>query len=173
MEKIHRKRTPLALFLVLLLGLGSGSSARAQEERPTLLIEISVQKEVIVFKEGKEVIEYVPVDKVQSDDILVYNITYTNVGENDAQNASVVDPIPDGTTYVMDSTGGEGADILYSIDGGFSYHRPPVTYEGTKADGSVEEIMAPAAMYTHIKWVIGKIIAPGMSGLLSFKVKVK
>ena len=173
MERIQRRSVLLVLFVILFFGLCTGSGARGQEERPKLTIEISVQKEEIVFKEGKKVTGWVPVEKTQKDDTLLYTITYTNVGQTVAQNASVVDPTPDGTLYVLGSATGAGAEVLCSIDGGLSYHEPPVKYKFKKPDGTLEERIAPAEMYTHIKWIIKKRVEPGASGQLSFKVKVK
>jgi hypothetical protein len=48
-----------------------------------------------------------------------------------------------------------------------------VKYTIKRPDGTIEEKVAPAEMYTHIKWIIKKRLEPGASGQLSFKVKVK
>jgi uncharacterized repeat protein (TIGR01451 family) len=173
MEKALRKEAFLILTLVLFLGLFPVSGAWAQKQSPQLTLDISVHKEVIVLKDGKRVIEHVSVDKTRRDDTLVYTITYTNAGETAAQDAAVVDPVPEGALYVLGSASGPGAQVLCSINGGFSYHEPPVKYTIKGPGGTLEEKEAPAEMYTHIKWIIKKRLQPGASGRLSFKVKVK
>ena len=169
-----RKRK-IKVFILLLFApllLCGGSKAWAQNEKPEMSITIDVKKEVRLFKNEKWIVERVPVEKTQRDDILVYTITYTNEGTSEAKDAEIVDPVPKGTIFVLGSAEGKDTEINYSIDGGHYFQRPPIKYIIRKPDGTREKISAPAEMYTHIKWMIRKSVLPGESGHLSFKAIV-
>lgn len=166
----RKKRVFFLLFFIAFFVL---IAFTAQAQGPKLSLDIKAEKEVQVLEEGRWVTQIVPLEESRPGDILYYTLKYTNEGDTVAKDASIVDPIPAGTVYVLESASGEGAQITYSIDGGHSYQLPPVTYVINKADGSHEEKMAPAQMYTHIKWLIKKPVLPGQSGQLSFKAKIK
>ncbi|MFC1859006.1 hypothetical protein ACFL9U_13440 [Thermodesulfobacteriota bacterium] len=159
-------------FLMAFTTLGIGES-RAQEGQPKLTIQMDVTKEAEVRKDGKWVTEKIPVETSQKGDILFYTVTYQNDGDTAATDAVIVDPIPVDTVYILDSTGGEGADVLFSVDGGHFYQPPPAKYIIRNVDGTREEIIAPPEMYTHIKWHIQNPVPPGQSGQLYFRVRVK
>ena len=167
-----RKEVSVLFFLILFL-LFALSNAAAQDDNPRLALNITVEREVSILKEGKRIVERIPAERAEKGDILVYTIEYTNEGKTGAKDASIIDPIPEGTVYILGSAEGDGSEITYSIDGGNLYQRPPVKYRVRKPDGTRQEKIAPANMYTHIKWVIGKTVLPGQSGKVSFKVEVK
>jgi len=160
------------LFAISML-LFSNLSAVAQEGQPKLALTITAEKEIVVEREGKAVLERIPADKMERGDVLAYTITYVNEGETPARDAAIVDPIPEGTVYVLDSATGERTEITYSVDGGHLFQRPPVKFVVRYPDGTKEYKAAPAEMVTHIKWVIKTLVQPGQSGRLSFKVAVK
>jgi len=143
------------------------------EEAPRIALSTGVEKEVVVEKDGRQVTERIPLDKASPGEILVYTITYNNEGKTVAKDILVTDPIPTGTIYVLDSAEGKDAQITFSIDGGRTYSKPPVKYKTKRQDGREEETEAPAALYTHVKWVIAKNISPEQSGAVSFKVRIK
>jgi len=172
-KSFNPKRFFAVTHLLMLLAMGLSVNSWAQETRPEINITIHVMKEVRTVRDGKWTVDRVPVQSTQPGDILVYALTYSNSGETVARDVSVVDPLPGGTEYILDSAEVDDAEVLYSIDGGFSYQRPPITYEARKEDGTEETVAAPPHMYTHIKWLILSPIPPGASGRLSFKVKVQ
>jgi uncharacterized repeat protein (TIGR01451 family) len=174
-KKMIRKRKVKLCILLLFapLLICSGSKAWAQKENPEMSITIDVKKEVRLFKNEKWIVERVPVEKTQRDDILVYTITYNNEGTSEAKDTMIVDPVPKGTIFMLGSAEGKDAEIHYSIDGGHHFQRPPIKYIIRKPGGTREEISAPAEMYTHIKWLIRKSVLPGESGQLIFKAIVQ
>jgi len=161
------------VFLYVLILSGIGAKAWAQAEQPKITIHIDVAKEVKQFKDNKWIVQHVPVTTTQRDDILIYTITYANEGRSPAVDAAIVDPIPNGTSYILESATGKNAEITCSVDGGRYFQLPPAKSFVQKPDGSREEKIAPAEMYTHIKWIIRKPVLPGESGQLSFKVFVR
>jgi len=168
---MSRKIRPISFILSILLV--SGMSAEAQERQPKIALTISAEREVEVAKDGEETIQRIAADETKSGDVLVYTVVYTNEGDAPAGDAVIVDPIPDGTTYVVGSATGKDALITYSIDGGKFFQAPPVEYVIRRPDGTKERKTAPAEMYTHIRWLIQKRVLPGESGRLGFRVIVE
>ncbi len=168
-----RGQKGLVLFLVMagifcfFIGV-SRASPDAQ-----LDLKTTAEKEIKVQKNGKWVIEKEPLEKTNPRDVIVYTVTYTNVGKNPVVDATIVDPIPAGTSYILDSAKGENAKVTCSIDGGRSFLPPPIWIKFKKPDGTVEKRQAPADRYTHVRWIIRKPVLPGRSGRVSLKVTVK
>ena len=166
-----RKFFTMALFLAGAVFLMGGVSLGQSEA--LLDLKTTSEKELKVQKNGKWVVERVPLDKTSPRDVLIYTITYRNAGKSPIVDATIVDPLPAGTTYVLDSAEGKDAEIACSIDGGRTYQKPPVIIRVKKPDGTEESKPAPADRYTHIQWVIKKPVPPGDSGRVSLKVTVR
>lgn len=172
MTRINLKPTTF-IFSCFLILFVLNENVWAQADGPNLSIQINVAKEVRQFKDNKWIVELVPAGTTQRDDILFYTIAYTNDGRSPAIDAAIVDPVPNGTVYLLDSATGKNTEITCSIDGGRFFQAPPAKHVVQNPDGSREERVAPAQMYTHIKWTIRKPVLPGESGQLSFKVIVQ
>ena len=172
MRHINLNLIAVVFGCVLFLS-GMGATVWAQAEQPKITIHIDVAKEVRQFKDNKWSVQRVPALTTQRDDILVYTITYTNEGRGAAIDAVIVDPLPDGTVYLLNSATGENSEITCSVDGGRYFQPPPAKFTVQKPDGSIEEKIAPPEQYTHIRWTVRKPVLPGKSGELSFKVIVQ
>jgi len=159
----------LATLLLLIMATG----AYAAEQKPKIELKNSAAKEIVRIKDGRQIVELLPVVKTARGDILVYTVSYRNSGQSEARNVTVVDPIPEGATYMPGSAAGQNSKILFSINGGATYIEPPVLYKSLDASG--KEITGPASpeMYTHVKWIVQVPLKPGETGKASFKVKVK
>ena len=105
-------------------------------------------------------------------DIIQYTLTATNTGLRPAHNVEIVDPIPEGTEYVIGSSTGEEMTISYSIDGERTYQLPPVVFDFRKADGEFEQRSALAGMYTHVKWLVMRPLPPGGRAVATLRVRV-
>jgi uncharacterized repeat protein (TIGR01451 family) len=161
----------LFLWIVLLFFCLSGTASAA--DHPRITLSTIAEKEVNIEKDGKMVVERIPLENASLGDTIIYTITYRNDGEALAQEVIINDPIPEGTVYILNSAEGSDSEISFSIDGGLRYSKPPIRYLVKRADGTQEETEAPAEVYTHVKWVINKAVLPGQSGQVSFKVSVK
>ena len=137
-----------------------------------VVVSITSAKQEIITKDGKKFSRTVPATKFVPGDTIVYFINYTNKGKEPATNAVIDDPIPQGTIFVPNSTTGTGAEITYSIDGGKTYKKPTLLFYDVEQGGKKEQRVASPDQYTHIRWTIPSI-APGASGRVSFKVRVK
>ena len=149
-------------------------SLRAQaQEAPKLVMKMTVAKEVKVKEDGKTVTKLETVKETKTDDVLVYTIVYTNKGKAPAIDAGIVGPVPEGTAYVPDSASAKSAKLTYSINKAKTFHRPPVRYKVQRDDGTTIEKTATEDMYTHVKWLLAKPVAPGQKGEVTFKVVVE
>ncbi len=157
------------IFILLAIGLLLPSLALA---KPEVTLAITAEKEVIVEEDGQQVTKRVLARDISPGEIVIYTISYANVGDETATNVAVVDPIPDGTAYVSESATKTG-ELNFSIDGGKSFQAPTLlTYEVTATDGTKKTLTASPELYTQIRWVIPAIVA-GETGALSFQVRTK
>ena len=161
----------IALLLLVALALPVWAFAA---EKPSLVLKITAQKEMIVKDEkGKSRTEWHEVKSLEPGDLLKYTIAYTNAGKSEARGAVIVDPVPVGTTYVSNSAEGKGAEITFSLDGK-TFQVPPMLKFKVKTAGTPEqELSATPEMYSHVKWKLTKTVPAGGSGTVSFMVKVK
>lgn len=166
-----QKALTLFLFMAVILFLAGTSDARQENARMDL--KTTAVKEVTLKQQGKTMTKRIPLDKANPGDVVVYTITYSNPGNGPILDAVIVNPVPEGVSYIADTAEGKGADITCSIDKGRTWQKPPVMIDFKKPDGSLEKKPASPDMYTHIKWAIKKPVAPGQSGEVSFKVTVK
>lgn len=145
----------------------------AQDQRSGISISITAQKEVTETKDGKTVTRLVPAEKATAGDIILYTINYKNKGQAPAQAPEIVDPVPEAAAYVEGSAEGKDTEILVSIDKGASFVPPPAMQLVRQPDGTMKQEKAPPEMVTHVKWIVKGSLAPGASGAVSFKARVK
>jgi uncharacterized repeat protein (TIGR01451 family) len=172
MSSIERQKISMGIFfLAFIFFLHTGVALAAQE--PRLELKTTVAKEVKVKKDGKWVVQTIPVEKTTPGDILVYTITYLNSGKSPAVEAEIVDPIPKGLAIIPESAEGKDTEIKASLDNGRSWQKLPATVLIKNQDGTLSAKPAPADRYTHVKWTVKNPVQPGQSGRVSFKVTVK
>jgi uncharacterized repeat protein (TIGR01451 family) len=170
--KILWSRKVLALIFFLTSIFFLFGLAQAQQEVTKLDLKTTAEKEAKVKKDGKITTKRIPLDKANPGDVVVYTITYSNVGKGPVLDAVIVDPIPKGVRYIADTAEGKDAEVMYSLDNGRTWQTEPVETL-KKQDGSLERKPVSAERYTHIKWMIKKPVASGQSGRVGFKVTVK
>jgi uncharacterized repeat protein (TIGR01451 family) len=141
--------------------------------KPQMSINITTSKEVIETVNGAKVKKLVPTTQAASGDTLVYNLTYSNKGDEAATDAVIDNPIPKGSSYVAGSATGSGADITFSVDDGKTFAKPEVLMSEVMLMSGTK-VRSPASPddYTHVRWTIRQVPA-GSGGKVSFKVIVK
>lgn len=141
--------------------------------KPLVSVGITAEKQVSVKENGKKIVKKVPAKTIEAGDVIFYTVSYVNSGNEPATNAVLNDPIPQGSSFIPGTAYGEGAEILFSIDGGKSYKKPSLlSYEITLPNGKTEKRVASPEEYTDIRWIIGKIDA-GAKGKVGFQVRIK
>jgi uncharacterized repeat protein (TIGR01451 family) len=111
--------------------------------------------------------------KAKSGDRLRFTVTGKNEGNRSAESFAVTQPIPNGTTFVLNSAqSNRPAQLTYSLDQAKTFTAQP-TVKVTLADGRVVEQAAPAAAYTHVRWNFGEALAPTASIDATYQVAVR
>lgn len=160
------------LRLTILIALTALVFPLAAWAKPNVIIAIKAEKEVIVTEKGKEVKKVVEAKDITPGEVVTYNLSYENKGDETATSVAITDPIPAGTAFILGSAS-EVGDLTFSIDQGKTYKKSSLlTYEVIDAKGNKEKRVASPEEYTHIRWTI-PTIAPGTKGTVTFKVKVK
>ena len=163
---------PSRIFLLAALVAMAGPPAIA--EQPRVALNVDVKEEISrTDAQGRIQVVHQPVERAEPGDVLVYTLTYTNVGGNPAVNAKVDDPIPSGTILLPGSVSGDRALITFSVDGGKNFFAFPAKVTEVGLDGRSVEKEAPADRYTHIRWSATDPLAPGETRSAAFKVVVR
>ena len=140
---------------------------------PQVVVTIAQAREVAVTApDGKITLVRQPLTTASVGDVIVYTLTATNTGTLPASGEVVEDPIPAGSTVLLESLA-TPRPSLASLDGGKTWNAYPARVKQTLANGTEVELAAPAETYTHLRWAIDGTLNPGQSRELSFKVRVK
>jgi uncharacterized repeat protein (TIGR01451 family) len=153
-------------FVVLLPMLAFGQQ-RGIELKSVAEVEV-VQKNAA----GKTEVKRVEADKakVTPGEVVIFTTTYTNKADKPAKNVVIINPVPEHMTYVDMSASGRSARIDFSVDGGKTYGDPR-TLKVTDKNGKIR--LALPADFTHIRWTVTAPLAPGASGSVVFKARVR
>ena len=136
-----------------------------------IVLTNKVLKQVIKKdKDGNTSYDYIEPKTALPGDIMLYIISFENIGTDPAEAIVINDPIPNNSKYRIDSATGNNTDITFSIDGGKNFGNPK---DLVVRDKNGKEWMAKPESYTHIRWVYKKSLAPGEKGEVSFKTKIK
>ena len=128
------------------------------------------QEQTFVDENGVEQTRMTDATRVIPGELIVFTVTYSNRGEEPAENVSITNPVPNNMDYVDGSASGDNTTITFSVDGGNSFDTPQ-NLTITDAQGSQKP--ASAVDYTHIRWVVGSDVAPGTSGTVQFSAVVE
>jgi len=145
-----------------------GLSMAFAEGMPKLDIRIDDQKINMTQEESltPAIVSYYPGDTLR------YVITASNVGDGLMTEPSIVDPIPEGVTYIPNTATGKDAEISFSINEGNTYMSWPPYYTVRNSKGILIKRKATADMISHIKWNISRGLRPSERSDLEFLVVV-
>jgi len=119
---------------------------------------------------GERKTELVPVDTAVPGDEVVYTVTFSNTGEEPAENVLITNPIPPQMRYVSGTAFGPGTEIEYSADGGQTWGRPDLLRVSTDSGA---ERPAEADDYTHIRWALNAPLRSGEHSFARFRAVVR
>ncbi len=158
----------LLLAAVLALPLLGPSAGHADEP-----IQGAMEAFVVQLEDERETL--LAAKEVEPNQLVEYQLTYTNVGESKINGLTVVGPVPEGTTYVSDTANADvDAALQVSIDGGKTFEPEPVIRLETRESGEVVEKVVPPEQYTHLKWKAqDAITADGGTQFYTYRVRVK
>ena len=159
--------TPKGLLLTGLLILGS--VAVAQEA--TIRLEHKAQQwERVTDENGVEQSRLVEATRVLPGAAVLFTVTYTNTGDEPAENVTITNPVPDHMVYVDASASGDNATVTFSVDGG---ERFAVAEDLFVADANGVQRPAIASDYSHVRWIVDNDVASGASGAVQFTAVIK
>ena len=172
-ETVRKKYRPLSyshrmmgLFFLLL----APTLVYAQ---PELRLEMHAAIERTTIVNNETVISYETTDETSPGDKLAYTIAYHNVGDEPASNASLTGAIPTQATFLKTLALPAETLVKFSVDGGESYHEPPVMVDVTTAAGKIEKREAKPESYTHIRFTLKTLIQPEVTGSVGYLVQIK
>jgi uncharacterized repeat protein (TIGR01451 family) len=160
----------MTLLRLLVVGTLCGSlvsprSAAAQAQAPKALVITAhnVTAETAGARDNSVV--------ARPGDVIRYALVFTNVTAGPVKNIQFLDPIPQGTVYVLGSAAADHpVRIEYSIDGGKSYLAQPVI--SVVRDGKTVEQPAPRERYTHVRWTVLGSLASGAKVMAEFHTQI-
>ena len=151
--------------------LSSISLANVFAEEGKIILTNQVLKQVIKKdKKGNITYDYVEPKTALPGDVMMYSITFKNIGKEPADNIVINDPVPNNSKYRINSATGKNTTITFSINGGKNFGNPN---DLVVKDKNGKEWKAKPESYTHIRWVYNKSLAPGGKGEVSFKTQIK
>jgi uncharacterized repeat protein (TIGR01451 family) len=157
----------------------NASSTIAQNilQQPKVNLNLRAEQEVIQkTTDGKVTKTWVATDnqvKVKSGDRLKFTVTGKNAGNRSAQGFAVTQPVPNGTSFVLNTAqSSQSAQVTYSLDQGKTFTATPMV-KVTQPDGRIVAKPAPADAYTHVRWQFGDALAPMASTEATYQVAVR
>ena len=146
-------------------------SGNAFSEGGNIVLINKVFKQVIEKdKDGNVTYSYVEPKLALPGDVMLYTISFENVGTAPAEDIVINNPMPNNSKYRIGSAAGKNTKITFSIDGGKFFGDPE---QLVVKDKSGKEWKAKPESYTHIRWTYGKSLAPGEKSEVSFKTEIK
>ena len=131
-----------------------------------------VAHKVVLGSNNEE--HFVSAENVYPNDIIQYELRYTNVGDEPADDVAITGIIPEGTVYLPKSVSlPKGSKVLFSIDNGESYHPEPVEYFVEGPEGKKVKKVATPDMYTNIKWIRNVALNVGETLVVHYRVRVR
>ncbi|HEU4431338.1 MAG TPA: hypothetical protein VFT98_21440 [Myxococcota bacterium] len=158
-------RVSAAAFAVLM------GAAGAHAEAGSIELRAKAEKRVLLqAPDGTAQETYVSAAKVVPGDVVAYTIEARNVGVADADRVVITDPIPGEMKYLDGSADATGAELLFSVDGGFRFDRPENL---TVANEDGTRRPALASDYTHVRWVFATPLAPAEQRSVRFLAQLQ
>ncbi len=170
MTTIHEGgNTMKRIRIILSLGLALTALQAFAQGKPKLQLDVSERKINMTADEisGKTPVSYAPGDTIE------YVILAGNAGTGVMTQPEVVDPVPEGVRYIVDSARGDNCRIVFSVNKGMVYSVWPVMVTATNVNGVKIERPARNEEVTHIKWILKDTLAPGGRKTLSFRAVVE
>jgi uncharacterized repeat protein (TIGR01451 family) len=164
---MHRRILRICAATVAALSL----AAVAFGEAGSIELRARAEKRVLLqAADGTARESYVPAAKVLPGDVVAYTIEARNVSPAAADRVVITDPIPSEMKYLDGSADAAGAELLFSVDGGFRFDVPEKL---TVANEDGTRRPAVASDYTHVRWVFASPLAPAEQRSVRFLAQLE
>ncbi len=160
--------------MLILVTINATAQSQGKADEAPLKVELKawiIRSDTV---DGKLVERRLPADSAMVGDTIEYQLIYKNVSDMPISGLKPVALIPAGTVYVQGSAHSSvKARVYFSIDGGKTFHEPPIYYTVTTKDGKKVRKVATPDMYTNIRWGMEGSLDPGRSAVFTYRVVVR
>lgn len=173
MQPMEKRLKSSGLIRALVMGLATVAAvpfASGQGTSNTLSVKAVAETELQVVQNGRESSRLVPAERVVPGDQVLYTLEIRNTGRVTVKSPVVVYAVPDHMAYVADSATGPGAEVSFSIDGGFNFDVAE-NLRRVLPDGLARP--ANAIDYTHIRWKLRNDLKSKSVAYARFRAVVK
>ena len=161
------KTAAKSLLIVGLLILSGNASA----QQGTIRLEHKAEQwESVTDDSGIQQTRLVEATNVLPGERVLFSVTYTNTGDQAAEEVIITNPVPDHMVYVDNSATGDNTSVTFSVDGGDSFGAPQ---DLLVTDARGTQRPATAKDYTHVRWLVESDIAAGASDTVQFTAMVE
>ena len=119
--------------------------------------------------DGSVKYDYVEPGLVLPDDLILYEIVFENISDQEVSNIVVNNPIANNSQYRGGSATGDSTEITFSVDGKNFAAADALTVK----DQTGKTWKAKPEDYTVIRWVYKKPLKPGEKGKVTYKTTIK
>ena len=113
--------------------------------------------------------DYVEPGLVLPDDVILYEIVFENISDQEVTNIVVNNPIANNSKYRDGSATGDSTEITFSVDGKNFAAADALMVK----DKTGQTWQAKPEDYTAIRWVYKKALKPGEKGKVTYKTTIK
>jgi len=159
------------LWKVILLAVFTMLTAiNAYAEEGAIRFSNNAFKQVISkAADGSVQYDYVEPGLVLPDDVILYEIVFENISDQDVSNIVINTPIANNSKYRGSSATGDATVITFSVDG-----KNFASADALKLkDKSGKTWQAKPEDYVAIRWVYKKTLKPGEKGKVTYKTSIK
>lgn len=169
--KKHLRTLPVVTACLLLLG----SAAAVAQKRFMIIRTARPDVKVLLsgtVERGNARLSFEEAATVKSGEVMDWTIASMNEGNAPAREYKAIGVVPPGTQFVAGSVSADGsAKVTYSIDNGKSFSAQPMLEE-KQPDGATRKVVAPASMYTQIRYEWADPLVQGTKLNASYKVRL-
>ncbi|MBT8118504.1 MAG: hypothetical protein KJN89_02200 [Gammaproteobacteria bacterium] len=119
--------------------------------------------------DGSTTFDYVEPGLVLPDDVILYEIVFENISDQEVSNIVVNNPIANNSTYRDRSATGDSTTITFSVDGENFASADALTVK----DKTGKIWKAKPEDYKAIRWIYTKPLKPGEKGKVTYKTTIK
>ncbi len=140
---------------------------------PNLELTLTAAKAITGSEGETQISAEASAKEVMVGDTVIYRIHFENTGDSGAVNPKLIGIIPDRSVVLPEFSRGESATVVYSADGAETFSGFPLTENITTPNGVTISRAVPLLDYTHIRFQLNRVIAPGTKGTVEFRVRVQ
>ena len=109
--------------------------------------------------------------RVQPGEVITWKLALKNNSRQPKSDLKADSPVPQGTEFVPGSVSADGANVLYSIDGGRTFSERPMVR--VVKNGLPRDIPAAPSIYTTVRFVWDGSLPPGEARHAAYKTRVR